>query len=606
MSKIASKMKVNVDQGYIDGLIGEFIDKGDRAFFYDETNVGEVNKEDSREVSLAVATMYNGEDMKSLAQKMVVNKGRITYKSSDIYGGEELGDNYSFDISLNTGDIYNFLLSVLNVADLRQMPFNVSVPRPALLGEGLKKTIQVYSDEEHLEEVYNMLASLLNVTRRKCKGNIRTEFPIHKWLSLDVKVDEQYLSEKVADIVKAACSEFTPEELEQEDKKNIVRESILQGLKDLGLPYFMISESLSFADKSIELTMPIPVIENVHVTDAMSDEFEQATGTLHPSEVLDLMQLEDGMADAAEASIKEPKLPDVDEILANKDMRVTRELSDVTAEVAQIMAEAPEQVEEEPDFATQVIEDLNKDLADLNESKEEKLGLTSQISDLTSEIAKLFGSLNEESLPREHVPEVDFDGEDNVGGTDIGASDEDIEATVNHLLDNDVSGDDLAKASNDEEVYSADKPGTPVIPEEFKTSEVKADAEELTEAERETLADSAVIVEEKNQDLMVKYSLVSTDPRFFGLVLQLPNGENITVLDYLEDNKVLDKIPLDSTVETPDGEKVTGAEFIKRIIPDYVYRYSSLDEIIDTFTTKITPAEQAKVKGRGLFGILKK
>ena len=39
-----------------------------------------------------------------------------------------------------------------------------------------------------------------------------------------------------------------------------------------------------------------------------------------------------------------------------------------------------------------------------------------------------------------------------------------------------------------------------------------------------------------NKDLMAKYSLVSTDPRFFGLQLQLPNGESLTVLDYLEEN----------------------------------------------------------------------
>lgn len=610
MANIYNKMKVNVNQGYIDGLIDEFMDKGDKAFFYDETNIGEINKEDSRLVSLAIATLYTGDDIKSLAQKMVVNKNRITYNSADIYGSENVGDKYSFDISVNVSDLYNFLYAIISCAELREIPFNISVPRPQQLSEGLKKAIQVYSDDEHLEYTYNMLASLLNVTRRKCKGNIKVEFPVHKWLSLDVKVDDQYLSTKIADIVKAACSEFSKEELEDEDKKNVVRESILQGLRDLELPYLMISDDLSFAESGIELTMPIPVIEKIAVTDAMSDEFIQATGRLDPSEVLALMQAEEGMADAAEASIEGNTYDD----------KNTRELKNMASEVEEVMSNAPVQEDPEEAMAADVLEKLNADLDYLDEHKEEQLGLTSQISDLTTEIAKLFGDLNEKKeepeLPGEELPEIDFDEaettEDGVDHVAVGATDEDIEGALKGILGN---NDDLASVETDDEVYAredeAAKPteetkdttgGTPVIPDEFATSEITNLSEDLTEEERSTLVDSSFVVDEKNKDLMAKYSLVSTDPRFFGLQLQLPNGESLTVLDYLEENKILDKIPLDSVVETPDGEKISGADFIRRIVPDYVYRYSSLDEIIETFTTKITPKENGKVRSKGLLG----
>ena len=615
MSNVINKYKINVDQGYIDSLIDEYINDREQAFLYDKENAGEINKDDSRLVSLAVASMYKGEDIKSLAQKMVVNKNKITYKSSDISGSEELGDTYCFDLNVKVSDLYNVLNALLGVAELKILPFNISVPRPTYLNQGLRKTIQVYSDEEHADSTYMMLDSLANVTKEKCKKPTNIDIKVSDWLGLDIKVDDKYLSDIIRETVITSMEDFSKEDLEDEDKKNIVRERIITSLRDKEIPSLIISDEMSFTDSSIELTVPVPVIEVdnkvVEVTDKMSDEFIQATGTLNPSEVIALMQNEDGMADAAEASIeyKEPIIPDIEEIKNTKtefDDRATRELSRVVEEVEQTISEAPVEEEDEDleeQFAAKVIEDLNNDLKDLEEKKEEQLGLTSQITDLTKEIAILFGNLapEKEELKEEEVPEVNFDEETNDGGVSeeaVGATDEDIEKALET-----IASDDLANVENSDEVYQSDEP---VIPDEYRTSEIHTLEDDLTVEERETLVDSSFVVDEKNQDLIAKYALVSTDPRFFGIQLQLPNGENITVLDYLEDNKVIEKIPLDSVVDTPDGEKITGADFIRRIIPDYVYRYSSLDEIIDTFTVKITPMEQGKVKSKGLLGRFKK
>ncbi len=618
MSNILSKMKINVDQGYIDALIDEYLDKRKKAFLYDSSNVGEINKEDSRLVSLAVASLYSGDDIKDLAQKMVTNKHKITYRSSDINGSEEIGDKYCFDLNVKVEDLYNVLNALLGIAELKILPFNISVPRPAYLNEGLKKTIQVYSDDEHLDKVYDMLDSLSNVTKEKCKEPTILDIKVEDWLGLDVNIDGKLLSEIIREVVINSVRENTKEALEDEDERNVIRERILTGLREKELPYLMVSDSISFTESSIELTVPTPIIEvddkELNVSDEMSDEFIQATGTLNPSEVIALMQNQDGMADAAEASISEPIIPDVEEIKNTKtefDDKATRELTRVVEEVEQQINDAPvvEEDEMEEEFAAKVIEDLNKDLKDLEEKKEEQLGLTSQITDLTKEIAILFGNLAPEKEEKtEEVPEVDFDeGESVDGGVNedaVGASDEDIEEALNNILDNNVS-DDLSGAHTSDEVFVKDET-EPVIPDEYRTSEISTLGDELTEEERETLVDSSFVVDEKNQDLIAKYALVSTDPRFFGIQLQLPNGESVTVLDYLEDNKVIDKIPLDSVVDTPDGEKLTGADFIRRIIPDYVYRYSSLDEIIDTFTVKITPMEHGKVKTRGLLGRFKK
>ncbi len=224
MSNILSKMKINVDQGYIDALIDEYLDKRKKAFLYDSSNVGEINKEDSRLVSLAVASLYSGDDIKDLAQKMVTNKHKITYRSSDINGSEEIGDKYCFDLNVKVEDLYNVLNALLGIAELKILPFNISVPRPAYLNEGLKKTIQVYSDDEHLDKVYDMLDSLSNVTKEKCKEPTILDIKVEDWLGLDVNIDGKLLSEIIREVVINSVRENTKEALEDEDERNVIRD----------------------------------------------------------------------------------------------------------------------------------------------------------------------------------------------------------------------------------------------------------------------------------------------------------------------------------------------------------------------------------------------
>lgn len=167
------------------------------------------------------------------------------------------------------------------------------------------------------------------------------------------------------------------------------------------------------------------------------------------------------------------------------------------------------------------------------------------------------------------------------------------------------SEEDVVASSIDipasEEVSFAEE-GEPAIPAEYASTEV----EDLTQSEAEELFNNALDKhDEQKQQLIEKYADISADSRFFDVVLGLPTGETVTVLDYLEENNVIERIPLDSEVITADGEKLTGAEFVRMIFPDYVNRYSSLDEIIETFTTKITPKVEAKKK-KSLFGLFGK
>ena len=104
-------------------------------------------------------------------------------------------------------------------------------------------------------------------------------------------------------------------------------------------------------------------------------------------------------------------------------------------------------------------------------------------------------------------------------------------------------------------------------------------------------------------DKIAKYRGVSDDPKVFdfkvrdddGKVVEV-DGREYTVLDYLEKEKVLDVIPLDSKVHLLDDYKedtVDGRQFIReKVIPSACNGNIPIGDIIDRYAESIVKPEE--------------
>lgn len=81
----------------------------------------------------------------------------------------------------------------------------------------------------------------------------------------------------------------------------------------------------------------------------------------------------------------------------------------------------------------------------------------------------------------------------------------------------------------------------------------------------------------------------------------LVDGKEITLLDYLDEVHILDRIPLNSTVVDREGIRMTGEEFLRNRVIPYALEVpnSTLDGIIDAYGAKIqTKSEKASFLGK--------
>ncbi len=119
-------------------------------------------------------------------------------------------------------------------------------------------------------------------------------------------------------------------------------------------------------------------------------------------------------------------------------------------------------------------------------------------------------------------------------------------------------------------------------------------------------------------DKIAKYRGVSDDPKVFdfkvrdddGKVVEV-DGREYTVLDYLEKEKVLDVIPLDSKVHLLDDYKedtVDGRQFIReKVIPSACNGNIPIGDIIDRYAESIVkPEEFDYTKKKTIFDVFKR
>lgn len=485
-------------------------------------------------------------------------------------------EDYSLDTEAhNEGESFDFDgVSIFNEGSVDTADDVVTEPE---VTEGLE-TVQVEEtnesaplDEEAKEEKLGLTAKIKDLSREISE------------MFADLKIspkDEGVVEQTDEDIIEAVETQNI--ELSTEDNKKLFDDSVVSE----ETPIEEVSQTSSLLDES-------------NVRDAISFDPTIIMAPVNPD-------------DYETEVVEETVVPEVEDAkVAAEEEKEEDVVPEVEAPVEQESVSKEETSMEYTTYKTEVFDPFKIEDAQTEEALNDLLvkGETHPIRVVSAEDIDVVGEQSDEVSPTNIQVVDDLETPEQPNEIDM----------MNQLADQDhydesmypagfeemSSEEDVVASSIDipasEEVSFAEE-GEPAIPAEYASTEV----EDLTQSEAEELFNNALDKhDEQKQQLIEKYADISADSRFFDVVLGLPTGETVTVLDYLEENNVIERIPLDSEVITADGEKLTGAEFVRMIFPDYVNRYSSLDEIIETFTTKITPKVEAKKK-KSLFGLFGK
>ena len=485
-------------------------------------------------------------------------------------------EDYSLDTEAhNEGESFDFDgVSIFNEGSVDTADDVVTEPE---VTEGLE-TVQVEEtnesaplDEETKEEKLGLTAKIKDLSREISE------------MFADLKIspkDEGVVEQTDEDIIEAVETQNI--ELSTEDNKKLFDDSVVSE----ETPIEEVSQTSSLLDES-------------NVRDAISFDPTIIMAPVNPD-------------DYETEVVEETVVPEVEDAkVAAEEEKEEDVVPEVEAPVEQESVSKEETSMEYTTYKTEVFDPFKIEDAQTEEALNDLLvkGETHPIRVVSAEDIDVVGEQSDEVSPTNIQVVDDLETPEQPNEIDM----------MNQLADQDhydesmypagfeemSSEEDVVASSIDipasEEVSFAEE-GEPAIPAEYASTEV----EDLTQSEAEELFNNALDKhDEQKQQLIEKYADISADSRFFDVVLGLPTGETVTVLDYLEENNVIERIPLDSEVITADGEKLTGAEFVRMIFPDYVNRYSSLDEIIETFTTKITPKVEAKKK-KSLFGLFGK
>ena len=133
----------------------------------------------------------------------------------------------------------------------------------------------------------------------------------------------------------------------------------------------------------------------------------------------------------------------------------------------------------------------------------------------------------------------------------------------------------------------------PLFQEDVKFPNIPEDvaSNELTSDEMNSLLDDAKereMNQNVNYERAKKYQRIASNLAFLNSTLSY-NGEQITLLDYLDKVDVLSKIPLDATIEEETGRKMTGEEFIRECVIPYAMNepVNDLNTIMSVYGAKV-------------------
>ena len=120
-----------------------------------------------------------------------------------------------------------------------------------------------------------------------------------------------------------------------------------------------------------------------------------------------------------------------------------------------------------------------------------------------------------------------------------------------------------------------------------------------------------MLSKEETDALVEEAMLVQDIEKYQGLVklqdvnVQVANGQNL--IEYLESNKTLSLIPINSIIMLDDGTTMSGYEFIeKRVIPAAIrLGHTSVQETIDKYVSDIQLMKE-EPKKKKLFSFFRK
>lgn len=166
---------------------------------------------------------------------------------------------------------------------------------------------------------------------------------------------------------------------------------------------------------------------------------------------------------------------------------------------------------------------------------------------------------------------------------EVDSTDKAIDDFLNSMM---PDGTELKQESN----QSIESDSSSITSQNDSTVTPESESSSLTNEELDAILDNAAEIEQQKRafnDRAKKYQSIVSESNFLNTKL-IYNGEEISLLDYLDKIDVLNKIPVDATISTENGKK-SGEEFIRECVIPYALNKTDndLDSIMSAYGAKI-------------------
>ena len=166
---------------------------------------------------------------------------------------------------------------------------------------------------------------------------------------------------------------------------------------------------------------------------------------------------------------------------------------------------------------------------------------------------------------------------------EVDSTDKAIDDFLNSMMPN---GAELKQESN----QSIENNSSSITSQADSTITPESEPSSLTNEELDAILDNAAEIEQQKREFnerTKKYQSIVSESNLLNTKL-IYNGEEISLLDYLDKIDVLNKIPVDATISTENGKK-SGEEFIRECVIPYALNKTDndLDSIMSAYGAKI-------------------
>lgn len=166
---------------------------------------------------------------------------------------------------------------------------------------------------------------------------------------------------------------------------------------------------------------------------------------------------------------------------------------------------------------------------------------------------------------------------------EVDSTDKAIDDFLNSMM---PDGAELKQESN----QSIESDSSSITSQDDTTVTPESEPSSLTNEELDAILDNAAEIEQQKRestDRAKKYQSIVSESNSLNTKL-IYNGEEISLLDYLDKIDVLNKIPVDATISTENGKK-SGEEFIRECVIPYALNKTDndLDSIMSAYGAKI-------------------